>query len=64
MKLLIDEDTLNIVLDALNIGYLIASDPEDIRRFACLRERLLQEMSEAKNARPQEEENRTKKSYT
>lgn len=48
MKLLIDEDTLNVVVDALNIGYLIAKVPEDVKRFNYARNRLLKEMSEAK----------------
>jgi len=48
MKLLIDEDTLNVVVDALNIDYLIAKVPEDVKRFNYARQRLLKEMSEAK----------------
>jgi hypothetical protein len=46
-KILIDEDTLYSVIDALNIGYLISSKKEQQRIFA-MRNELLDELQETK----------------
>jgi len=48
MKLLIDEDTLNIVLDALRTAEFIATDTEDAQMFDTLSIRLAKEIREAK----------------
>jgi len=47
-RLLIDEDTLTIVLDALDFaGAVLAELPEDCDRYETLVDRLRDEMSEA-----------------
>jgi hypothetical protein len=47
-RLLIDEDTLTIVLYALDFaGKVLAECKEDVERYECLTDRLASEMNEA-----------------
>jgi hypothetical protein len=47
-RLLIDEETLTIVLDALDIaGKVLAESKEDVERYEYLADRLVSEMNEA-----------------